>query len=151
MSFFSRSKRPSTIPVDVSNTCEVLEDTEIIEDGKRVVVPKGKVNLYEKVQADKASCNIYNILNRFARGDVDVISQRVGQFIDTVGMPSNIIDAHKKLETMRRGFESMPAEFKEKFGYSFDTFVEKGATLSPDDLSALVNPKKAEVIDDVAE
>ena len=91
MSFFSRSKRPSTIPVDVSNTCEVLEDTEIIEDGKRVVVPKGKVNLYEKVQADKASCNIYNILNRFARGDVDVISQRVGQFIDTVGMPSNII------------------------------------------------------------
>lgn len=151
MSFFSRMNRPATIAQDVSHTCEVFEDTEIIEDGKTVVVPKGKVNLYEKVQADKQSCNIYNILNRYARGDVDVVAQRVGQFIDTVGMPTSIVEAHKKLSAMRKGFESMPAEFKEKFDNSFDTFVEKGATLSPDALSAMVNPKKAEVIENVAE
>lgn len=151
MIFRTRSSPPVEFSVDLSHTCVVIEDTEVIKDGVRVVVPKGEIDLYSKVQADKASCNVYNILQRFTRGDVDVIQQRVGQFIDTVGMPTSIIEAHRKLDTMRKSFESMPAEFKEKFGGSFDTFVEKGATLSPADLAAMVSPKKAEVNNNVEE
>lgn len=152
MMIYTRFSRPKAVAVDMHNCCVVLEDTEVIKDGCCVVVPKGTVDLYAKVQADKESCDVYKILNRFARGDVSVISQRVGQFIDTVNMPTNLIDAHKQLDSMRRGFESMPAEFREKFGFSFDSFLEKGAKMNADDWKAIAgNPevKTTEVIADV--
>ena len=141
MIIYSRFNRPIFGGLCLGDTTVVLEDTEVVQDGVRVVIPKGVVNLYDKVQADKEATNIYKILDRFARGDISALSQRIGQFIDTVNMPKSIIEAHKQLDTMKKGFESMPADFREKFDFSFDKFVEKGAKMSKDDWANLM-PKK---------
>lgn len=45
------------------------------DDGVLDLVPTGSENLYEYIQSHKESTDIHVLLDRFANGDVDVLSR----------------------------------------------------------------------------
>lgn len=124
MSFFSRLNRLETIPHPVGDgTAPIYE--EFVEDGHRVLKETGRENLFDYVQASKDECDIYNILARYQRGDVDVLNRRQGQYLDVVGLPTNMAEAHQLMIDVERKFNSLDPEIRKKFDNSVDVFVDK--------------------------
>lgn len=147
MSFFSRVNRPTTIPHPVGDgTAPVYE--EFVEDGHRVLKKIGKDNLFDFVQASKEECDIYNILLRYQRGDIDVLNRREGQYLDVVGLPTNLAEAHQLMLDVERKFNSLDPEIRKNFDNSVDVFIDKVSHASEDGLRELFGvPKEEKSID----
>lgn len=120
---FSRFNRPHTIPHPVGDgTAPIFE--EVYEDGKRVLKETGRQNLNEFVQASLDETKIYNIINRYMRGDESVLNRVNGQFIDVVGMPTNLAEAKQALINIENRFNELPGDVKSVFNNSVDEFVQ---------------------------
>lgn len=133
MSFFSRLNRPDTIPHPVGDgTAPVYE--EVFENGEFVLKATGKDNLFEYVQASKADCDIYNLLARYQRGDISVLSSRVGQYLDVVGMPTNLAEAHQLLLNVQQKFNSLSPDIRKMFDNDVNVFIDKISHSTPDGL-----------------
>ena len=52
------------------------------KNGDLQLVSTGTENLYDKIQAEAAACDMDNILRRFANGDISVLSQSQGVYVD---------------------------------------------------------------------
>lgn len=124
---FSRFNRPHTIPHPIGDgTAPIFE--EVYEDGKRVLKETGRQNLNEFVQASLAETEIYNILARYQRGDESALNKTVGQFMDVVGMPTNLAEAKQALINIEREFNDLPGDVKAVFNNSVDEFVQVVST-----------------------
>lgn len=144
MSFFSRNNRPATIVHPVGDgTTPVYE--EVTRDGRTVLEATGKDNLFEFVQASKEETLVYNIISRYQRGDVNALHQRVGQYMDVVGMPTNLAEAHQVLISQRRVFDSLPVEIRKKFDDDFNLYVATVAKSTPTELQTLFGVTSTDV------
>lgn len=133
MSFFSRLNRPTTkVPPIGDGTVPVYG--EFFEEGRTVLKVTGKDNLFEYVQASKAECDIYNLLTRYQRGDLDVLNRKVGQYLDVVGMPTNMAEAHQLMLDVQRKFDSLSPDIRKKFDNDVNVFVDKVSHATPDGL-----------------
>lgn len=144
MSFFSRNNRPKAVSPPIGDGT-VPKYEEVVKDGRRGLVENGKDNLFEFVQASKEESLVYNIINRYQRGDLMALNQRVGQYIDVVGMPTNLAEAHQAVIDARRTFDGLPAEIRKKFDYSFDLYLEQVAKSTPEQIQALFGLTPADV------
>lgn len=96
----------------------------------------GVENLYDKIQAEAAACDMDNILRRFANGDISVLSQSQGVYADVADAPMHFTDALNMVRSVEDAFSQLPAEEREKYD---NDWVKYGASL--------VNP----VVDSVEE
>lgn len=106
------------------------------KNGDLQLVKTGSENLYDKIQAEAAACDMDNILRRFANGDISVLSQSQGVYADVASAPMHFTDALNMVRSVEDAFAQLPAEDREKFD---NDWVKYGASL--------VNP----VADSVAE
>ena len=144
MSFYSRNNRPkAVVPPIGDGTAPVYE--EIVKDGRRSLEITGKDNLFEVVQSSKEESLVYNIISRYQRGDLMALNQRVGQYMDVVGMPTNLAEAHQALIDAQRTFDSLPADVRKKFDNSFDLYLEQVAKSTPEQIQALFGLTTADV------
>jgi len=120
---FSRFNRPETIKAPIGDGTAPLFEERIV-DGVRVLIECGRNPLNEFVQASLEETKIYNIINRYQRGDQAALNKVGGQFIDVVGMPTNLAEAQNALLSIERQFNSLPGEVKEKFGNNVNQFVQ---------------------------
>ena len=133
MIFFSRLKRPPTkVPPIGDGTCPTYG--EVVKDGHACLEITGKDNLFEYVQASKAECDIYNIIARYQRGDIDVLSCRVGQYLDVVGMPTNMAEAYRVMNDVKRKFDALAPDIRKMFDNNVNVFVDKVSHATPDGL-----------------
>lgn len=102
-------------------------------NGDLQLVCTGIENLYEKIQAEAAACDMDNILRRFANGDISVLSQSQGVYADVAGAPMHFTDALNMVHSVEDAFSLLPAEEREKYD---NDWVKYGASL--------VNPSAVE-------
>lgn len=88
------------------------------DTGERFLKETGKVNLYEQIQSYKESVDIHNILERFARGDVDVVNQRQGVFMDVTEMPKTFAEMYQRVADAEALFMQLPVEERAKFNHN---------------------------------
>lgn len=125
--FFSRSDRPPTKPAPIGDgTAPIFEERFV--DGVRTLVETGRQPLNEFVQASLEDTKIYNIISRYQRGDESALNKVVGQYMDVVGMPTNLAEAQNALINIERNFNKLPAELKEKFNNNVNEFVQVVST-----------------------
>lgn len=98
------------------------------------------MSLSPRIQEAKADCMIYNILARYQRGDLSVLSANAGQFMDVTSMPTTLAEAQQKLIDVRNRFEQMPLEIRQQFGNSVDQFIEAVSTGSAKDILGALSP-----------
>lgn len=96
------------------------------KNGDLQLVKTGTENLYDKIQAEAAACDMDNILRRFANGDISVLSQSQGFFADVAAAPMHFTDALNMVRSVEDAFNQMPAEEREKFD---NDWVKYGASI----------------------
>lgn len=96
------------------------------KNGDLQLVKTGTENLYDKIQAEAAACDMDNILRRFANGDISVLSQSQGFYADVAAAPMHFTDALNMVRSVEDAFNQLPAEEREKFE---NDWVKYGASL----------------------
>ncbi len=96
------------------------------ENGDLQLVKTGIENLYDKIQAEAAACDMDNILRRFANGDISVLSQSQGIYADVSSAPMHFTDALNMVRSVEEEFDRLPAEEREKFD---NDWIKFGASL----------------------
>ena len=94
--------------------------------GDLQLVSTGTENLYDKIQAEAAACDMDNILRRFANGDISVLSQAQGVFADVADAPMHFTDALNMVRSVEDAFSQLSADEREKFD---NDWVKYGASL----------------------
>lgn len=109
----------SPSPTGISTAYEV----RLGSDGVSHLVPVGKHDLNEFVQASLEGTKVYNIIDRFALGDESVLNKVKGFYADVVGMPSSLAEAHDLMVSIDKKFAELPAKLKQVFGNSSSKFA----------------------------
>ena len=96
------------------------------KNGDLQLVKTGTENLYDKIQAEAAACDMDNILRRFANGDISVLSQSQGFYADVADAPMHFTDALNMVRSVEDAFNQLPADEREKYE---NDWVKYGASL----------------------
>lgn len=93
------------------------------ETGAKVLKIVGRENIYEKIQECLEPTKIENIIRRFEEGDQTALGHESGIYADISDMPTNIIEAQKRIQDVQAKFASLPIDIKEKFGNDPTVFM----------------------------
>lgn len=93
------------------------------ETGAKVLKIVGRENIYEKIQECLEPTKIENIIRRFEEGDPTALGHESGIYTDISDMPTNIIEAQKRIQDVKAKFASLPIDIKEKFGNDPTVFM----------------------------
>lgn len=107
------------------------------KNGDLQLVKTGSENLYDKIQAEAAACDMDNILRRFANGDISVLSQSQGVYADVAGAPMHFTDALNMVRSVEDAFSQLPAEEREKYD---NDWVKYGASIVNPSAESVVEP-----------
>lgn len=122
--FYSRlnlpERKPSPAGSEWAEKCVIDVDTET---GAKVLKITGRENIYEKIQECLEPTKIENIIRRFEEGDRSALGRPDGIYTDISDMPTNIIEAQKRIQDVKAKFASLPAEIKERFGNDPTVFM----------------------------
>lgn len=119
-SLFRRSDPVAT----VSGTGIRDEFVEVLDEkGVKTVVKCGEKNFDALIQASKDECDIYNILTRVTRGEVDLLNVANGAYVDLTQIPTNLHEAHRQVQHAVALFDRMPLEVKKQFNNDSHTFL----------------------------
>lgn len=105
----------------------VLNDT--------LLVKAGEEDLNARIQSFADSTDLNNIVSRIAAGEVELLYQRTGAYIDTTIFPTTVADLNSQLKSIQRQYNSLPDDIKSEIGSfskfskwtskDFDSFVAK--------------------------
>lgn len=122
--FYSRlnlpERKPSPAGSEWAEKCVIDVDSET---GAKFLKITGRENIYEKIQECLEPTKIENIIRRFKEGDRSALGHPDGIYTDISDMPTNIIEAQKRIQDVKAKFASMPAEIKERFGNDPTVFM----------------------------
>ncbi len=119
----SRFNRPKAVSAyEPSGVSPVYE--ERLVDGVRTLVKVNEEPLNEFVQKSLPDTLIYNILDKFNRGNIDVLNKTVGQFMDVTQFPSSLAEAQNNLIKAERHFNGLSSDVRQKFDNSPIKFME---------------------------
>lgn len=91
--------------------------------GELIIEPSGEEDLYGYIQSHKDSCDIHKMLERFAAGDEDALSQAQGFYADVSGMPQTYAEVLNAVLAGEATFNQLPAEVKAQFDNSFAVWL----------------------------
>lgn len=147
----SRFCRPIAVKLAFGDGFDVTYEERIVE-GVRKLVPVGNTNSYEFIQKSLDDTLVYNVIAKFERGNVDILNQRVGQFVDVTGLPKTLAEAENIIIKSNTFFDSLPLDIRNRFGNSSSSFLESLSNGSlhervPELFKTINNPKKPVVKD----
>lgn len=112
------------------------------KSGKKQLVKKDSViNVYERIQADRDSCDINKLMERFALGDSEALDINKGFFIDARDLPKDYREVFERGLEAEQYFDSLPVEFREMFDNSHSVFFTEYGSKDFDDKVNRYNDK----------
>lgn len=132
------------------NPMKEIKHGELQVDGTIKLVVDRIENTDETIQSYAPSTMIENIMKRIEAGQVELLNQRHGFFMDTIGLPSNMAEVLNLVIKGQEVFEKLPVEIKERFDNDFNKwfvamdkadFFEKSGFVSPSGETAGKDPE----------
>lgn len=136
------------------NPLKEIKHGELQVDGSIVLVVDRIENTDDTIQSFAPSTMIENIMARIEAGQVDLLNQKQGFFMDTVGLPQNLQEVLNLVIKGQETFEKLPVEIKERFDNDFNKwflamdkadFFEKSGFVSPAGETTGEDPEEGEV------
>lgn len=136
---------------DPGNPMKEVKHGELQVDGTIKLVVDRIENTDETIQSFAPSTMIENIMTRIAAGQTELLNQKNGFFMDTIGLPSNYADVLNLVIKGQEVFEKLPVEIKQRFDNDFnkwfiamdkEDFFEKSGFVSPAGETAGNNPEE---------
>lgn len=124
MEFYSRIKKPDTIPAPSGEKVVPTFSLRISkETGRQELVQTGTTDIYEKIQAAKESTLIYNIIERFQNGDTSVLNRNKLVFGDTTIIPKTLAGMKQALIDAEDHFNKLPLEVRKEFNHNVNEYL----------------------------
>lgn len=111
------------------------------EGKKQLVMKNSKINVYDRIQADRESTDINILMQRFALGDSEALNINKGFFIDARELPKNYAEVFARGLEAEVYFEGLPVELKEMFDNSYSVFFTEMGSPSFDEKVAKYNDR----------
>lgn len=121
---YSRQRKQS----NVGDPIKKIYQAEVDKKGVINLVEIGEENLYDFIQSHADSVNIHRIIERFSRGEVDVLSKVQGAFGDFTTLPTTYAELLNRVIQGENEFAKLPVEVKAKFNHSFADFLTNAGT-----------------------
>lgn len=102
---------------------KVTYTSRVDKEGRIVLEPSGKEDVYGYIQSFRDSVDIHKIMERFTAGDPTALSRAQGFYADITDAPSNFAEMLNLVQAGREAFDSMPAAVKEQFDNSFEKWL----------------------------
>ena len=124
MEFYSLTNKPPRMPYPKS---EKIVDTYSLKidktTGKKELKVSGKTDIYEKIQESKDGTLLYNILERYTAGDIEVLNKRQGMYGDVTNLPTNLAEAQQLIIEAENTFKNLPIDIRREFNHSITEFM----------------------------
>lgn len=117
------------------------------KDGSIDLIQIGEKNIYDEIQSHADSVDINTILSRFENGDISVMSQRNGQYLDVSDMPNNFTELLQKIIIAERNFDELPAEIRSQYS-SVEEYINDIGSEKWNNLFNPTEPVKDEPVKD---
>lgn len=98
------------------------------KSGKKELVKIGETNVYERIQQDLEQSKIENIINRIAKGDLEVFKEARLTYVDEEDFPHSLMEAQNIVVKAKAEFDKMPTKVKELFHNSPEEYVSQIGT-----------------------
>lgn len=93
------------------------------EEGRSSFVETGKTDMHEFIQSFRDSVDIYNILERFRAGNVDILNQIQGVYADVNDLPVKLQDVLNLNLKGKEIFDKLPVDVKEIYENNYVQFL----------------------------
>ena len=122
------------------NPMKEVKHGELQTDGSIKLVVDRIENTDETIQSFAPSTMIENIMARIQAGQTELLTQKNGFFMDTIGLPANYAEVLNLVIKGQEVFEKLPVEIKERFDNDFnkwfvamdkEDFFEKSGFVTP--------------------
>lgn len=124
MEFFSAYKRPATVPADSGDRYQSRYMEVVQDDGTIGLEEVETVDTYALRQADKALCDVNQILRRYAMGDASALPDAdSAPYADVSQLPDDLFSVMRAMSRIELAFNQMPAEQRSLFGNDFRKFL----------------------------
>lgn len=97
----------------------VLKDTQ----GIMQLEDCGTSDLYHYIQSHKDSVDINKILERYRSGDISVLDQQRGQYLDISDAPKSLAEMYSFIRNCGTFFDSLPLEVRKEYDFNPAAFV----------------------------
>ena len=132
---FIHGKKPATNPGD--RYLDVYQEEINKKTGEKKLIKTGVTCVYDMIQADLEQSKIENILHSVAMGDLSVLNQREGFYIDATEYPHSLMEAQNIVINAQNKFNEMPEDFRELFHNNSYEYLEQ---LGTEDYEKKVKP-----------
>lgn len=78
----------------------------------------------EYINSFADSVDLKKLMERYQHGDITVLSKRIGDYIDSVGVPDNLLDAKLMIQNGEKAFADLPSDIKDKFANDPMKFIQ---------------------------
>lgn len=120
----TRADEPLVIESNPGEKIENVVAMKINDDGTEEFYIAGKTNTYEQIQAFAEDSKIENILAKvMATGDMSILQQKKGEFLDLTEMPKDIFEAQKKITEAEKTFAQLPLEVRKEYNNNFNEYL----------------------------
>lgn len=123
MKFSSQYDKHERVYSNPGDPIKIIYAGSYDENGKFELVEKGKENLYDYIQSNAESCDIYNILARFENGDETALNKVSGTYGDVTKMPKTYAEMLQTIYNAENTFNALPVELKQLFNNSSSEFI----------------------------
>ena len=124
MEFYSRIKKPDTIPAPSGEKVVPTFSLRISkETGRQELVKTGTTDIYEKIQAAKEGTLIYNIIERFQNGDITALNKNKLCYGDTTIVPKTLAGMKQALIDAENNFNKLPLEVRKEFNHNVNEYL----------------------------
>lgn len=120
MTFRTQFDPHSRVVQSAGDRTHTLYSGRYTDTGHFILEESGKEDIYDKIQSHAASVDIHVILDRFRRGDIEVLGDATRSiYFDTAEMPKNYAHLLNIVNEGEQAFMSMPVEERAKYGHNF--------------------------------
>ena len=123
MAFRTQYDQPVRVHSEPGSGEKILYAPVFDKNGVMSLVESGKEDFYGYIQSFKDSCDIHLILQRYAQGDMTVLSKRQGMYGDFTEMPHTYAEALNAISHAENYFMTLPVETRAEFGHDFRRFL----------------------------
>lgn len=124
--FYSLFNYPKVAGQDLSRETEPVYKAEIkVIDGVAKHLPKkvGEVNIKQKIQEYAKGTTVYEILDRVANGNFDLLDEHDTINGDISNLPKDVLEAQEMFNNAKEKFDNVAPDIKATFGQDVGTFL----------------------------
>ena len=119
---------PKSKKANYSNKFEVVKKIkESNDDGVRkiTIIEADHVNIYDKIQENTKGTSVYEILDRYINGDVEVLQSHQTVYGDLTQVPKDILEAQNLQDKSIADFSSLPEDLRAQYGNNPERFMNE--------------------------